>query len=97
MCMAIPGKVLEIVDEQRRLARVEVAGVDRRVNLSLLDDADQPEPGDWVLVHVGLALSRISETEAIEQLGILNEISGAYADAVSMESTSHSLNLEATT
>ena len=96
--MAIPGKVVEIVDEDKRLARVEVAGVDRRVTLSLLDDTDQAGPGDWVLVHVGLALSRISEAEALETLQILDEVTGAYDEnsVVTQPDTSY-LNLEATT
>ena len=55
MCLAIPGQIVEIVDEPNRLAKVDVAGVRRNVNIGLLDDVG---PGDWVLIHVGFAISR---------------------------------------
>ena len=61
MCLAIPGQILEYVDEPNRLARVDVAGVRRTVNVGLLDGI---EPGDWVLIHVGFAMSKIDEEEA---------------------------------
>ena len=59
MCLAIPGQVIEFVDDELRLAKVDVAGVQRNVNVSLLDGDDGGvAPGDWVLIHVGFALSR---------------------------------------
>jgi hydrogenase expression/formation protein HypC len=62
MCLAIPGQILEIVDEPNRLARVDVAGVQRNVNVGLLDGEDGGAgPGDWVLIHVGFALSKVDE------------------------------------
>ncbi len=65
MCLAIPGQVVEIVDETNRLAKVEVAGVRRNVNIGLLDDQDGGVgPGDWVLIHVGFAMSKVDEEEA---------------------------------
>ena len=65
MCLAIPGQVVEIVDEVNRLARVDVAGVRRTINIGLLDaDGTAVGPGDWVLIHVGFAMSRIDEAEA---------------------------------
>ncbi|MGH2859707.1 MAG: HypC/HybG/HupF family hydrogenase formation chaperone [Solirubrobacteraceae bacterium] len=65
MCLAIPGQVVELVDEANRLALVEVAGVRRRVNVGLLDGADGGVgPGDWVLIHVGFAISKVDEHEA---------------------------------
>jgi hydrogenase expression/formation protein HypC len=65
VCLAIPGQVVEIVDETNRLAKVEVAGVRRNVNIGLLDDEDGGVgPGDWVLIHVGFAMSKVDETEA---------------------------------
>jgi hydrogenase expression/formation protein HypC len=65
MCLAIPGLVLEITDEQNHLARVEVAGGRRTVNVGLLDDVDGGiAPGDWVLIHVGFAISKVDEEEA---------------------------------
>ncbi|HZU59959.1 MAG TPA: HypC/HybG/HupF family hydrogenase formation chaperone [Solirubrobacteraceae bacterium] len=66
MCLAIPGQVVEIVDLERRLAKVDVAGVRRNVNIGLLDAQDElgVSVGDWVLIHVGFALSKVDEEEA---------------------------------
>ena len=68
MCLAIPGRILEIVDDANRLAKVDVAGVRRTVNIGLLDEADV---GDWVLIHVGFALSKVDEEEAQATLTLL--------------------------
>ena len=65
---AIPGRVMEVVDEANRLATVDVAGVRRTVNIGLLDDAGV---GDWVLIHVGFALSKVDEEEAEATLSLL--------------------------
>jgi hydrogenase expression/formation protein HypC len=70
MCLAIPGKVIELVAGGQTSALVEVCGVRRRVELGLLQD-DPPEPGDWVLIHVGFAMSKISEQDAREQMEML--------------------------
>jgi hydrogenase expression/formation protein HypC len=77
MCLAIPGRILEVVDEPNRLAKVDVAGVQRTVNIALLDvDGEAVGPGDWVLIHVGFAISQIDEEEAratrelLEQMGV---------------------------
>ena len=70
MCLAIPGKVIEIAAEQPRLALVEVAGVRRQVNVDLLAD-EGLGPGDWVLIHVGFAMSKISQDAAEEQMRML--------------------------
>jgi hydrogenase expression/formation protein HypC len=78
MCLAIPGQVLEVVDEQNRLARVDVAGVVRKVNVSLLDDEEGARPGDWVLIHVGFAMSKVDEGEAQATLRLLQEMGEAY-------------------
>jgi hydrogenase expression/formation protein HypC len=65
VCLAIPGQIIEIVDEENRLAIVEVAGVQRKVNIGLLDaDGDGVGPGDWVLIHVGFAIAQVDEEEA---------------------------------
>ena len=65
MCLAIPGQVVEVVDESNRLAKVDVAGVRRNVNIGLLDGEDGGAgPGDWVLIHVGFAISKVDEREA---------------------------------
>lgn len=58
MCLAIPGKILEVFPEGETTALVDVAGVRRRVNLGLIEE-EKPGPGDWVLIHVGFALSQV--------------------------------------
>jgi len=70
MCLAIPGRIVELVSDQPNLGVVEVTGVRRRVDLGLLQD-DLPGVGDWVLIHVGFAMSRISQHEAEDQMRIL--------------------------
>ena len=70
MCLAIPGKIVELVPDLPNLGVVEVTGVRRRVDLGLLQD-DMPGVGDWVLIHVGFAMSRISEREAEDQMRTL--------------------------
>lgn len=65
MCLAIPGRVVELVDPVNHIATIDVVGVRRKVNVGLLVDEDGGVvPGDWVLVHVGFAISRIDEAEA---------------------------------
>ncbi len=79
MCLAIPGQVVEVVDEHNRLATVEVAGVRRTVNIGLLDvDGTAAAPDDWVLIHVGFALSKIDEQEARVTLRLLEEMGAEY-------------------
>jgi hydrogenase expression/formation protein HypC len=70
MCLAIPGKILELFNENRQSALIDVAGVKRKVDLGLLEN-DLPKPGDWVLIHVGFAMSKISEKDATEQMQML--------------------------
>jgi len=70
MCLAIPGKIIEISQENANSALVDVVGVRRYVDLGLLVD-DKPQPGDWVLIHVGYAMSKISEQDATEQMRTL--------------------------
>ena len=79
MCLAIPGQVIEFVDEPNRLARVDVAGVVRTVNVGLLDrDGEAAVPGDWVLIHVGFALSKVDEDEAAATLRLLQGMGADY-------------------
>jgi hydrogenase expression/formation protein HypC len=75
MCLAIPGRILEVVDESNRLAKVDVAGVQRTVNIGLLADADV---GHWVLIHVGFALSIVDEEEAEATLSLLQGMGADY-------------------
>jgi len=79
MCLAIPGQVVDVVDEQNRLATVEVAGVRRTVSIGLLDvNGSSAGPGDWVLIHVGFAMSKIDEDEAKATLRLLEEMGADY-------------------
>jgi hydrogenase expression/formation protein HypC len=80
MCLAIPGKIVEFVDEENSVAKVEVGGVRRNVNLGLLDRSSI-DLGDYVLVHVGFAMSKINEVEAEETLRLLRDI-GAYDEEI---------------
>jgi len=75
VCLAIPGQIEEVVDEPNRLARVAIAGVQRTVNVGLLDDVG---PGDWVLIHVGFALSKVDEDEAQATLRLLQGMGADY-------------------
>jgi hydrogenase expression/formation protein HypC len=79
VCLAIPGQILEVVDPTNRLARVDVAGVRRNVNIGLLD-ADGPGvgPGDWVLIHVGFAISQVDEDEALATRNLLERMGADY-------------------
>jgi hydrogenase expression/formation protein HypC len=79
MCLGIPGEVIEFLPDQPDLARVDVSGVRRVINMALLCD-DPPVPGEWVLIHVGFALSKIDEDEAASALEFLEGIGQAYED-----------------
>jgi hydrogenase expression/formation protein HypC len=79
MCLGIPGEVVELMDDRPDLAKVDVSGVRRAINIGLLED-QKVEPGDWVLIHVGFALSKIDEDEAKAALDFLEGIGQAYAD-----------------
>jgi hydrogenase expression/formation protein HypC len=71
MCLAIPGQIIELSAEQPLLAKVDVGGVRRNVNIGLLEDEESVGPGDWVLIHVGFALNKIGEEQARDQLRML--------------------------
>lgn len=79
MCLGIPGQVVELLAEHEHLARVEVAGVGRVINIGLLED-DHLGSGDWVLIHVGFAMSKIDEEEAARALEGLQMMGQAYAE-----------------
>ena len=78
MCLAIPGKIIEISPDNPESALVDVVSVRRRVDLGLLQD-DRPQPGDWVLIHVGFAMSKISEQDANDQMQTLRMLGEAEA------------------
>ncbi|HET6502288.1 MAG TPA: HypC/HybG/HupF family hydrogenase formation chaperone [Amycolatopsis sp.] len=79
MCLGIPGEIIEISQERPDLAKVAVSGVKRTINIGLLSD-DPPTPGEWILIHVGFALSKIDEKEAAAALEFLESIGKAYED-----------------
>jgi hydrogenase expression/formation protein HypC len=78
--LAIPGQVIDIVDRENRLAKVDVAGVRRNVNIGLLDGDDGAGvgPGDWVLIHVGFAISKVDEEEARATRDLLVRMGADY-------------------
>ena len=79
MCLAIPGRIVDVVDEANRLAMVDVAGVQRTINIGLLDeDGPGVGPGDWVLIHVGFAMSRVDEEEAVATRRQLERMGADY-------------------
>ncbi len=79
MCLAIPGQILEIVDEANRLAKVDVAGVRRTINVGLARRRRLGvAPGDWVLIHVGFAISRVDEEEARRHAALLEQMGADY-------------------
>jgi hydrogenase expression/formation protein HypC len=87
MCLGIPGRIVEISDPRRRLARVEVGGVRREINIACIVDEAHPVEGcvgDWVLVHVGFAMSRIDAVEAEKTLQLLMELGEAQAEIAAM-------------
>jgi hydrogenase expression/formation protein HypC len=77
MCLGIPGRIVAITDPANRLAKVDVSGVQRIISVRLLDD-DPPGPDDWVLVHVGFAMAKIDETEALLTLAAIKKLGEAY-------------------
>jgi hydrogenase expression/formation protein HypC len=78
VCLAIPGKIVELDSQNAQQAVVDVAGVRRKVDLGLLQD-EPPALGDWVLIHVGFAMSKISEADAVDQMRILAMLGEAEA------------------
>ena len=76
MCLAIPGQVVQLFPEQPNTALIDVVGVRRKVDLGLLQD-DLPVEGDWVLIHVGFALSKISQEDALDQMRTLRALGEA--------------------
>jgi hydrogenase expression/formation protein HypC len=83
MCLGIPGQIVEIVDESFQIAKVDVSGVKRGVSIALLG-SEEVTPGDWVLIHVGFAMSKISEQEAQESMKALQTLGEMYTDELKM-------------
>lgn len=76
MCLAIPGKIIEFIDLENSIAKVEIGGVKRNINTALLDPTEI-KVGDYVLIHVGFAMNKIDEQQAQETLRLLQEL-GEY-------------------
>lgn len=81
MCLGVPGRIVEFIDPTHHLARAEVSGVRRAINVGLLVP-DGLAVGDWVLIHVGFALSRIDEAEARRTIEFLEQLGSEYADEI---------------
>jgi hydrogenase expression/formation protein HypC len=87
MCLGIPGQIVEISDADNNLALVDVGGVQRIINIAFIVDDDRPAAacvGNWVLVHVGFAMSRLDEVEAMRTLALLRELGEAQAEMAAM-------------
>lgn len=90
MCLGIPGQIVDIIDEQAKIAIVDVGGVRRSISLAFLVNDERPVAsclGDWVLVHVGFAMVRIDEEEAAATLALLREMGEYEAELDSMRSS----------
>lgn len=90
MCLGIPGKIVEIDKNIPKLATVDVGGVRRQINISCIVDEEHPPEkcvGDWVLVHVGFAMSRINEEEAAKTLQLLEEMGEVQAEIEAMKAS----------
>jgi len=90
MCLGIPGQVVAITDADRMMARVNVSGVQREVNMECVVEDHQPLEscvGAWVLVHVGFAMAIINEDEAAATLAVLNELGEVQEELAAMRAT----------
>ncbi len=90
MCLGIPGQVVEITDRERNLARASVAGVLREISLACIVSDEHPLDaciGDWVLIHVGFAMSRINEAEAEATLKVLTELGEIEDELAAMQAS----------
>jgi hydrogenase expression/formation protein HypC len=83
MCLGIPGQLAELCQDNDQLARVDVTGVRRMINIGLLED-EVLQPGDWVLIHVGFAMSKIDEDEAAVALASLKLMGSGLEDEMEM-------------
>ena len=79
MCLGVPGRITEFIDPARQLAKADVGGVKRAINVAMLTP-DGLEIGDWVLIHVGFALSKIDEDEARRTTDYLTQLDDLYVD-----------------
>ncbi|MEN8175408.1 MAG: HypC/HybG/HupF family hydrogenase formation chaperone [Pseudomonadota bacterium] len=90
MCLGIPGQIVEITDMENLQARVDVAGVRREINIACVVDDEHPPAacvGDWVVVHVGFAMSRIDPDEAERTLSLLQQLGEVQAELDAMRAS----------
>ena len=90
MCLGIPGQIIEITDAEKKLATVDVSGIKRPINIACIVNEEHDVAscvGDWVLVHVGFAMSRIDEVEAKKTLDLLIELGEAQAEIMAMQNS----------
>ncbi len=88
MCLGIPGQIIEIIDAEKLLAKVDVSGIQRQVSIACIlseNEAVESCIGDWVLVHVGFAMSRIDEAEAQKTLQILSQLGEVQEELDAMQ------------
>lgn len=94
MCLGIPGQIIAITDSKKMMAKVEISGIRREVNIACVVDEHHPPDactGDWVLVHVGFAMSRINEDEARKTLALLTELGEMQAELSAIEQSGKTL------
>ena len=94
MCLGIPGLIVRIDDKEKMLATVDIGGVRRQINMACIVDDEHPIEDcvdDWVLIHVGFAMSRIDEAQAMETLKVLIELGEAQAEVEAMRASSAAL------
>ena len=87
MCLGIPGQIVEVTDYERKLATVNVAGIERTINVACIASTEEElraSVGAWVLVHVGFAMSRIDAAEAQKTLELLRELGEVQAELAAM-------------
>jgi hydrogenase expression/formation protein HypC len=87
MCLAIPGEIVELVDDNDQLVLVDVVGVKRKINIGLMEPGEVAV-GDWVLIHVGFAMSKVDEKEAADALAMLELMGQAFTDELQAVSES---------
>lgn len=95
MCLGIPGQIVEIVDKENLIATVNVSGVKRPVNIACIVDAEHTVDNcidDWVLVHVGFAMSRIDEEEAQSTLALLDELGEIQLELEAIHESQKAIN-----
>ncbi|MGI8937584.1 MAG: HypC/HybG/HupF family hydrogenase formation chaperone [Iamia sp.] len=83
MCLGLPGQIVDVDGVDAHRATVDVSGVQRAVNIGLIvTEGESVSVGEWVLVHVGFAMSKIDEEEARQTLDFVRELGSAYDDEI---------------